>query len=196
MTTDQTRATVRALYDAIGNQRVSDFLALVDDQVSFRLPGGGPTSRWLPNHLAAVFFPAVSGLLGLTQVRPHHLFAHGDRAVALLDVSAELSSGERSTRRVAETWTVRPGKAVEVRPWGWDTRILVQLADWVRAADDASRRQVESDGLDYGMPKPGLVKVLNSGCSRGAFERAWLHAVDTDEIAVRAHRERTRPLTA
>lgn len=196
MTTDQTRATVRALYEAIDSQSVPDFLSLVDEQVSFRLPSAMSARRWLPNHLAAVSFPAVSGLLGLTQVRPHHLFVHGERAVALLDVTAELSSGLPSSIHVAETWTVRPGKVVEVRPWAWDTRVLVRLADWVRAAEDGARRHGEpvSEEPAYSMSKLGLAQVLNSGCSRRVFERAWLAM--SDEVMTATHCARTEPLTA
>lgn len=197
MTTDQTRTTVRALYDAIGERRVGDFLSLAGDQVNFWLPQASPARRWLPNHLAAVSFPAVGGLLGFTQVRPYHLFAHGERAVVLLDVTAELSSGLPSAMHVAETWQVRPGNVVEVRPWAWDTRVLMRLGDWVRAAEDGARQHTEaSDEPEYGMSKLGLAQVLNRGCSRGAFERAWLQAVKDGESAAGAHRCRTEPLSA
>ena len=197
MTTDQTRATVRALYDAIGNQRVADFLSLVGEQVSFWLPSGGHAGRWLPNHLAAVSFPAVGGLLGYAQVRPHHLFAHGERAVALLDVTAELTCGLPSSMRIAETWTVRPENVVEVRPWAWDTRVLMRLADWVRAEEDGVCKYVKSSAEpEYGMSKLGLAQVLNRGCPRGAFERAWLQAVKDGESAAGTDRRRTEPLTA
>lgn len=58
-----------------------------------------------------------------TSLTLYHLFVHGTRAVALIELDG--------VEMAAETWEVREDTGVAITRYEWDVAVLARLAYWV-----------------------------------------------------------------
>jgi ketosteroid isomerase-like protein len=127
---DQTQATrevVQTAYDGMCGGDIPKFLGqLADDCVLTEPPGHPAGGVYEGRDAIEAAFPALAGALGLRGVVVHHLLVDGDRAVGLLDMLCTGKDGTEYTMPLAESWLVRDGKAVEIKPYAFD---LVELAN-------------------------------------------------------------------
>lgn len=124
MSTEQTstRTVVAQAYAALNAGDVTAFLAQLADDVVLHEADGAPTSGVFHGKAAVLeAFPRLASGYGLRGVVLHHLIVDGDRAVGLIDILCTSKSGTEFTMPTAESWLVRDGKAVEIRPYLWDT---------------------------------------------------------------------------
>lgn len=132
MSTEQssTRAVVAQAYAALNAGDVAAFLAVLADDVVLHEAEGAPTSGVFHGKAAIVeAFPHLASGYGLRGVVLHHLIVDGDRAVGLIDILCTSKSGAEFTMPTAESWLVRDGKAVEIRPYLWDTAAFAKYGN-------------------------------------------------------------------
>ncbi len=117
-----TREIVRKAYAALNAGDVAAFLDQLAEDVVLHEADGAPTSGVFHGKAAIVeAFPRLAAGYGLRGIVLHHLLVDGDRAVGLIDILCTSKSGTEFTMPTAESWLVRGGKAIEIRPYLWDT---------------------------------------------------------------------------
>lgn len=127
---ETTRDVVQKAYDALNAGDVEAFLAQLADDVVLHEPDGAPTSGVFDGKAALLeVFPQLADGYGLRGVVLHHLIVDGDRAVGLIDILCTSKSGVEFTMPTAESWLVRDGKAVEIRPYMWDTAAFAKYGE-------------------------------------------------------------------
>lgn len=122
-----TRDIVQGAYDALGAGDVEAFLSALSEDVVLHEAEGAPVSGVFRGKSAVQeAFPALATGYGLRGVVLNHLVVDGDRAVGLIDILCTSGSGTEFVMPAAESWVVREGKAVEIRPYLWDTAVFTQ----------------------------------------------------------------------
>ncbi len=120
--TASTRDVVQKAYDALNAGDVAAFLAQLAEDVVLYEADGAPTSGTFRGKAAVLdAFPSLASGYGLRGVVLNHLIVEDDRAVGLIDILCTSKSGVEFKMPTAESWRVQNGKAVEIRPYLWDT---------------------------------------------------------------------------
>lgn len=127
MTTVQetTRDIVQKAYDGMTSGDIEGFLGQLADDVVLVEPDGGPVGGTYSgrDNLGKAFASIAAGL-GLQGMTLNRLIVQDDRAVGFVDVVCASPSGETITMALLESWLVRDGQVVEIRPFWWDTAAL------------------------------------------------------------------------
>ena len=127
---EATREVVQKAYDALNAGNVEAFLAQLAEDVVLYEADGAPTSGVFKGKAALLqAFPQLASGYGLRGVVLHHLIVDGDRAVGLIDILCTSKSGTEFTMPTAESWLVRDGKAIEIRPYIWDTAAFAKYQE-------------------------------------------------------------------
>lgn len=121
---------VKSIYQFMLRGDTAAAFELVDPRFVVReaesLPYGGTFEGYegFQRLLGAVFQTWKDAQISLKEI-----VGRGERVFALLDLKGKLGgSDEIVALEVVEIWTVRDGKAVDLRPFYWDTAMVVKRA--------------------------------------------------------------------
>jgi uncharacterized protein len=114
---------VRSIYELMLRGEAAAALELVDPGFVVREPEGLPYGGTYEGHegfqrLLGAVFQIWKG----AEITIDEVVGHGERVFALLSLRGRVGpAGELVATEVVEVWTVRDGKAVDLRPFYWDT---------------------------------------------------------------------------
>jgi ketosteroid isomerase-like protein len=115
---EDNKRIVRHAYAAMSGGDVKRFLAVLDDDVVVYEPDALPYGGVYEGRSVFVAsLPAAGALLDASRLVVEDLVAEGDKVVALIRVAVR---GGVPDALVTEHWTMREGKAIELRVFWYD----------------------------------------------------------------------------
>ncbi|HEX4108960.1 MAG TPA: nuclear transport factor 2 family protein [Solirubrobacteraceae bacterium] len=124
-----TRQVVEEAYGAMNTGNGEAFAALLaDDVVVMECDHHPCPGTWSNKAELLDAFPTLAASLGLRAVHIRALIVDGDRAAAEIAIECTSKSGKEYSVDACETWKVRDGLVVAIRPYYWDVTALAETA--------------------------------------------------------------------
>lgn len=123
------RDKLKAAYSALLTGQMDHFVSIMSDDVDLADPESTPWGgHWKGKALVQQQVPMIGMKMGLAGAEVTEILVDGHRAAVFVNMIQKNAAGEIQTVRVVECFKFNDaGLAVEIRPYFWDTKAMVDF---------------------------------------------------------------------